>query len=175
MGPTLILAVAMALPMGGGHGHPVVHEPAVQACDTCNCGHHGCLHKGGFWTRHGLPAPCHAPGNMYQHMPYDTAAMRYYYFRPYNYMHIQVQQAEAVSVGTPAGLPYSNAIFQRVYAEVGAAAPAAETVPAPMESEAPPAPPAPGAPAPDSPLDTPAPQPSANTGASVSFLQTLVP
>ena len=56
MGPTLILAVAMALPMGGGHGH------ACQTCNQCdNCGHHGFLHKGGFWARRGLPAPCHAP------------------------------------------------------------------------------------------------------------------
>jgi len=169
MGPTLVLAVAMALPMGGGHGHHIGHEPAVQACDTCNCGHQGCLNKGGFWERQGLPKPCRAPGNMYPHLPYHTASMRYYYFRPYNYMHIPIQQAEAVSVGIPASQPYSNSIFQRVYAEVEAGT-YPETVPAPTQPQVPPAPPIP-----DSPLDTPAPQPPAGSSAALRTPRTLIP
>lgn len=151
MGPTLILAVAMALPMGGGHGH------ACQTCNQCdNCGHHGFLHKGGFWARRGLPAPCHAPGNMMLHLPYHTANMRYYYFRPYNYMHIAEQQAEAVSIGLPPGQPYSNAVFKQVYAEMELrypeTVPAPEPPPAPVNPGEPVAPPAPAEP--DSPLDS---------------------
>ena len=168
MGPTLILAVAMALPMGGGHGH----HRAGHACETCNhcddCGHHGCLSKGGFWARHGLPAPCHAPGNMMPHLPYHTANMRYYYFRPYNHMHIPVQQAEAVSVGTSPALPYSNAIFQRAYAEVESRV-ILEAVPVPGEPQVP----APAPPVPDSPLDSPVPSPGAS--ASLGTPLTLIP
>lgn len=169
MGPTLILAVAMALPMGGGHGHHIAHQPACQTCNPCDTCSDGCLHKGGFWARHGLPSPHRAPGNMGPHIPYETANMRYYYFRPYNYMHIPIQQAEAVSVGIPASLPYSNSIFQRVYAEIEAGV-IPEAVPAPMQPQAPPAPPVP-----DSPLDTPAPQPPVGSSAAVTTPQTLIP
>lgn len=166
MGPTLILAVAMALPMGGGHGH----HNACQTCNHCECDQHGCLNKGGFWARRGLPAPCHAPGNMMPHLPYHTANMRYYYFRPYNHMHIPVQQAEAVSVGISPALPYSNAIFQRAYAEVEGRV-IHEAVPVPIEPRMP----APAPPVPDSPLDTPVPNPPLDSSASVGMPFTLIP
>ncbi len=116
MGPTLILSLAMALPVGGGHGNcntcACDSAASCRACDHC-CGH-GCLIGCGFWTRHDLPRPFKAPGNMYQRMPYEIEST-YYYFRPYNYMHIAPQQAEAISFGAPPGLPYANTMFEQVY------------------------------------------------------------
>lgn len=154
MGPTLILTVAMALPMGG-HGHhkawtaPRAVSCSCNHCDACD---HGCKGPHGFWAKRGLPAPCIAPDNMMPHLPYHTEAMRYYYFRPYNHMHIPVQQAEATSVGISYSQPYSNAIFQRVYAEVEARG-VPEQVPAHGGAAPLDVPPVPEPPS-DSPLDS---------------------
>ncbi len=159
MGPTLILSLAMALPIGGGHGECQSCTSAASSCQSCDqCCQHGCLIGCGFWTRHGLPRPFKAPGNMYQRTPYQAEGA-YYYFRPYNYMQIPVQQAEAVSFGASPGLPYANDIFEQVYRSfelqsVEEVLPMTNEPPAPFEPPAlpqpaarpmpvPPAPPAP--------------------------------
>ena len=146
MGPTLILTLAMALPIGGGHGNGQHCSCAASSCQSCDgCCQHGCLIGCGFWTRHGLPRPFKAPGNMYQRMPYHAEGA-YYYFRPYNYTQIPVQQAEAVSFGASPGLPYANDMFEQVYRSfelqsVEEVPPGAIEPPAPFEPPAPPQPP----------------------------------
>ncbi|PQO27542.1 hypothetical protein C5Y96_18610 [Blastopirellula marina] len=85
----------------------------------CHGGCHGCGHgHGGFYARHCLPSPWHAPGNMTPHIPYVAYPKTYYYFRPYNMLHIPDQQARASAWVENAALPYSNGIFDKVYAEL---------------------------------------------------------
>lgn len=108
------------------------------SCDSCNSGckscgcrkahgcklgcHGGCggcgYGHGGFYARHCLPSPWHAPGNMVPHIPYVAYPKTYYYFRPYNMLHISDQQARAAAWVENPALPYSNGIFEKVYAEL---------------------------------------------------------
>lgn len=157
MGYTLILTLAMTLPVGGGHGK-AANCGHCNACDACGC--NGCGHhcKGaGLWGWFGLPDPCHAPGNLYQHMPYLAEPKTYYYFRPYNYTMIPVQHAEGMGLGAPAGLPYSNEMFERVYEEYAVQKPV-EFVPYPPDSPEGKTTP----PMPMPPTDTPMPLPPSN-------------
>ena len=62
-----------------------------------------------------LPSTIHAPGNMMLHKPYIARPKTYYYFRPYNYMHIRHDQRESSQWGADPRLPYSNEIFAKVY------------------------------------------------------------
>lgn len=78
----------------------------------CGLGHHG-----GFWAKHCLPSPWHAPGNMAPRYPYEAYPQTYYYFRPYNMLHIPQQQEIARGWVDDPGLPYSNGVFAKVYAE----------------------------------------------------------
>jgi hypothetical protein len=45
----------------------------------------------------------------------------YYYFRPYNFVHIPDQQAEGLSWGAGPYHPYSSNVFRRIYQRFGAA------------------------------------------------------
>lgn len=54
---------------------------------------------------------------MTPHLPYSAEPKTTYYFRPYNHQHIANQQAIAQGWGAPASSPYSNGIFDSVYAE----------------------------------------------------------
>ncbi|MBI1246479.1 hypothetical protein GC197_01385 [bacterium] len=103
-------------------------------CDTCGCQHaHGCNlgcqsgccnggcgvgGHGGFYARHCLPSPWHAPGNMVPHIPYVAFPKTYYYFRPYNMLMIPRQQAIASAWVKNPQLPYSNGVFKQVFAEL---------------------------------------------------------
>ncbi|QDU99199.1 hypothetical protein Pla8534_71120 [Lignipirellula cremea] len=77
------------------------------------------------------------------HMAYLAEPKTYYYFRPYNYLHIEQQQAEAGAWGADPGLPYSNEIFDAVFAqfEEGVEPPISrlspEVVPTPLDGGAP--------------------------------------
>jgi hypothetical protein len=55
--------------------------------------------------------------DMPQHYPYYPPMHGYYYFRPYNYMHVPTQQAYATQFGVDPRNPYSNDFFKVVYAE----------------------------------------------------------
>ena len=62
----------------------------------------------------------------------------YYYFRPYNYIHVVNHQADAALWGGGAYHPYSNEIFERIYQEFDA-----ESIPLPADgNDANPEPPA---------------------------------
>ena len=52
---------------------------------------------------------------MTPHIPYRAHPKNYYYFRPYNYFHIEQQQREVLNYGGDARHPYANKLFQRVY------------------------------------------------------------
>lgn len=82
-------------------------------CDLCgmSC---GCECLTGKFV-HGLFC---GPDNMYQHTPYLATPKTYYYFRPYNFMHVRTQQAQAQLWGAEPGMPYSNAVFQDVYKQI---------------------------------------------------------
>lgn len=95
--------------IGGSDGMGMPYGP-VGACGDENCQHgpdfgatpHCCT----------MRSTC----NMPQHMQYYPAAHGYYYFRPYNYFHIYWQQAFVETYGGDPRDPYTNRIFQQVYA-----------------------------------------------------------
>jgi hypothetical protein len=63
---------------------------------------------------------------MVPHLPYPPACHGWYYFRPYNVYHLPHLQEAVVSWGGDPRNPYSNELFQRIYATSagGPAAPA---------------------------------------------------
>lgn len=83
-------------------------------CSSCGYGHG----HGGFYAHHCLPSPWHAPGNMVPHIPYEALPKTYYYFRPYQMFMIPDQQAQAAGWVENPALPYSNNVFEKVYAEL---------------------------------------------------------
>lgn len=72
----------------------------------------GC--RGGYLQRNAIPH--------YAYFPCDHG---YYYFHPYNVSHIALHQSIATSWGIDARNPYSNEIFQKVYAQYEAEQPKA--------------------------------------------------
>ena len=82
-------------------------------CNTCGLGCECDCNAGKFI--HGLLC---GPDNMFQHTPYLATPKTYYYFRPYNFMHVRYQQGQAQIWGADPGMPYSNAVFQDVYKQI---------------------------------------------------------
>jgi len=84
---------------------PLAGAPAeMQSFQPCECGEGGCL-----------PTCLHHCGDMVPNFGYVASPKTYYYFRPYQYFHVPMQQRQALEWGADPGLPYSNAIFQDVY------------------------------------------------------------
>jgi len=84
---------------------PLWYDQYDDPSDPALTGYHG----------NGLEHPrCKMP----QHHPYYARPQSYYYFRPYNYFHIPLQQAEAASWGGDPRLPYDNSIFKNIYNEL---------------------------------------------------------
>ena len=52
---------------------------------------------------------------MEQHLTYLAQPKTYYYFRPYNMVHIQRQQQLALDLGQDSAAPYDNTIFTTVF------------------------------------------------------------
>ncbi|MCA9176309.1 MAG: hypothetical protein KDB14_17605 [Planctomycetales bacterium] len=95
---------------------------------------------------------------MPQHHRYSAVDHGNYYFRPYNYRHIRVHQEAVTSWGGDPRNPYSNEIFETIYAEGVPAAIQWDDVPVQMPKTVAPAPTAGGEP----PVPTPIVDPSAS-------------
>lgn len=90
----------------------------------------GCLRG----CRHcGHTCACYPPGDMVPHTPYITWKT-YYYFRPYNFLHVAEHQQLSVAAGIDAALPYSQAVFQSVYESMPELSIPPAEVPVPAES-----------------------------------------
>ena len=59
---------------------------------------------------------CRTTGDFYPHYPYPAPYFGYYYFRPYNWVHVAEHQATAVKWGLDPRIPYSHELFYRLYA-----------------------------------------------------------
>lgn len=105
------------------------------ACGCAHCGHQGC--PLGHALRGGLPNPHRSTCDMPQHYPYFAEPKFYYYFRPYNWFHIPVQQDDVRAFGGDPRHPYDNRIFKSVYEQLHFNEPAPEVINPPA---APPAP-----------------------------------
>ena len=72
---------------------------------------------------------------MHPHYAYFPSMHGYYYFRPYHHSHVRLQQQTVAGWGGDVRNPYSNEIFQRVYAEYRAdkGVPLAPPTPAPRQ------------------------------------------
>ncbi|MDA1051391.1 MAG: hypothetical protein O3C40_13045 [Planctomycetota bacterium] len=94
----------------------VIHQDTISIPETCCC--QACVptrvHRS-LWGIVGLPSPCNTPGDMTLHIPYRSHPHNFYYFRPYNYFHIEEQQREVMYYGGNPRHPYANKVFQRVY------------------------------------------------------------
>ena len=97
-----------------------VQDPLGVEVAECGGPASGCRHHGTsgycFWMQW-LDSTC----DMGQHRSYFPAMHGYYYFRPYHRSHLAAQQLSISSWGGDRRNPYSNAIFDRVYAEYDAA------------------------------------------------------
>lgn len=94
----------------GANWAPGVDDPF---CDRC----------GGGWWRRGVRCRCLSTCDMFPHYPYFPEYFGYYYFRPYNYVHIFEHQNIVARWGGDPRNPYSHELFQRLYAELPVAAP----------------------------------------------------
>jgi hypothetical protein len=65
---------------------------------------------------------------MPQHYIYFAEPKFYYYFRPYNWFHIPVQQDDVRAFGGDPRHPYDNRVFQSVYDQLHFDEPAPETI-----------------------------------------------
>ena len=83
---------------------PTGDDPC-SSCDTCSIPDSNCCSK----------ACKHSTCNLYPHYPYFPQCHGYYYFRPYNWVHIE--QHRLTIPGENLQNPYSNDMFDRIYAE----------------------------------------------------------
>lgn len=71
----------------------------------------------------------HTTGDMYPHFAYYPQDHGYYYFRPYNYIHVFEHRARVVSLGGDPRNPYSVAMFDPIYEEFNQNAPVMQPLP----------------------------------------------
>ncbi len=69
---------------------------------------------------------------MFPHYPYFPPMHGYYYFRPYHHSHIARHQSLVAGWGGDPRNPYSNAIFQAVYAASDSGQTEALAIPTPV-------------------------------------------
>lgn len=83
-----------------------------QCCDPCCkvCSGPSCIPGSSCWSK----ACKHSTCDMYPHYAYFPKCHGYYYFRPYNWVHID--QHRLTIPGENFKNPYSNAAFDRLYA-----------------------------------------------------------
>jgi hypothetical protein len=78
------------------------------------CAHHGWgIARHGCCKRHCLHSTC----DMYPHYAYFPEHHGYYYFRPYNYMHIFEHQQQVLQLGGDPRNPYSVSMFAPLHRE----------------------------------------------------------
>lgn len=82
---------------------------ACECCESPSCCRRCCNRC--RWSR------IHTTGDMYPHFAYYPQDHGYYYFRPYNYMHVYEHRARVVSLGGDPRNPYSVAMFDPIYEE----------------------------------------------------------
>ena len=67
---------------------------------------------------------------MYPHYAYYPQDHGYYYFRPYNWMHVQQHAGQVMMMGGDPANPYSTAMFDSIYEGFYAENPPLEEPPA---------------------------------------------
>ena len=87
-----------------GTVHETVHDGGI--CPDCGLPYCGskfgsCLHAWRSATKPDMPP----------HTPYRALPAEYYYFRPYNIVHIPQHQEEVIQYGEDPRMPYANRIF----------------------------------------------------------------
>jgi len=95
--------------------------PIAENWQTCNSGEHGAF--GSFCRKWGKSENgCHkycfsSTCDMIQHYSYFPKNHGYYYYRPYNYIHVLEHQYQALSLGGDPRAPYLGRMFDKVYEE----------------------------------------------------------
>lgn len=114
------------------------HAPGCATCGCAACspyGYQGCAL--GYALRGGLPNPHRSTCDMPQHHYYFAEPKFYYYFRPYNWFHIPVQQDDVRAFGGDPRHPYDNRVFKSVYEQLHFNEPAPEAIGPPATPAAP--------------------------------------
>lgn len=87
-------------------------DPCATSCDPCCDSCHPCWFPcSSWWSK----ACRHSTCNLYPHFAYFPECHGYYYFRPYNWVHID--QHRMTIPGQNFKNPYSNDVFDRLYAD----------------------------------------------------------
>jgi len=95
--------------------------PISENCQTCNSCNHDSF--GSFCRKWGkCKGGCHkycfsSTCDMIQHYPYFPKNHGYYYYRPYNHIHVLEHQYQALSLGGDPRAPYLNQMFEKIYDE----------------------------------------------------------
>lgn len=92
------------------------------ASDDCD---NGCCWLDECWNDH-LMRNCVGPGDLYPHYAYYPKFHGYYYFRPYNYIHVERDAAIAASMGGDVRAPYSTEFLKPLFESYAATAPIPE-------------------------------------------------
>lgn len=71
-------------------------------------------------NRHGKVPHCRSTCNLLGHIEYFPEAHGNYYFRPYTFTRLLQQQDQAARMGINPALPYSNELYDKIYAEFDA-------------------------------------------------------
>ena len=102
------------------NGHAGVEGSGDSACGP-GFGHlhrHGMMGQWEGGVKGWCGLSCFAcAGDMPPHYAYYPEMHGYYYFRPYNYVHVPQQQEFVGSYGGDRRDPYSNELFKVIYAE----------------------------------------------------------
>ena len=77
----------------------------VESCGKCDEERHRCS--------------CRSTCDMVPHVPYFPEYHGNYYFRPYSYHHVLMQQEIVKSWGGDPRHPYANDLFKKIYQETG--------------------------------------------------------
>ena len=97
----------------GHEGHEHVEHVEGEIAYADNWSPDGCACANGK-----LPCPFHSTCDMPQHQQYSAQPAFYYYFRPYQWTHVSLQQQEAAKYGLSPSNPYDNRFFEAIYKQV---------------------------------------------------------
>ena len=94
------------------NGHSSTGWQYGYADDDCN---NGCCWLDECWNDH-LMRYCVGPGDLYPHYAYYPKFHGYYYFRPYNHIHVERDAALAAAMGGDVRAPYSTEFLKPMFA-----------------------------------------------------------
>ena len=109
----LTVTTWIAMSVGAQASEPVQQDDC--ACVESHCGCDDQCHSG---CPGGAGGGCLGACSMPPHYMYFPQSHGNYYFRPYNYRHVEQQQREAEAWGADGRQPYARTLFDKLYTDM---------------------------------------------------------